>query len=143
MRKTANASSPKDNPLAPIGIVVLMVAMGIFVYFKFIASSPSAQDNATAKTFITETLTTGLDHYRNDVGEYPSTMQGLRALVSSPPGARNWKGPYIDAKTIPVDPWKKDYSYEYPGTHNGKTKPDIWSSGPDKIAGTDDDIANW
>ena len=145
MRKTANANSPKlmENPLVPVGIVVAMIVVGVFVYFNFIAQSPHAVETATAKTYITQTLTTALEHYRDDVGEYPSTMQSLRALESSPPGARNWKGPYLDSKTIALDPWKKDYSYEYPGTHNGKAKPDIWSNGPDKIAGTDDDVTNW
>jgi general secretion pathway protein G len=45
-------------------------------------------------------------------------------------------------KPLPPDPWGQPYQYEYPGTHD-ESLPDIWSTGPDKANGTDDDIGNW
>jgi type II secretion system protein G len=85
-----------------------------------------------------------IEAYKLDVGDYPTTEQGLRALRMPPDGLANpakWSGPYL-AKEVPLDPWKRPYHYRYPGKHV-PGQPDIWSSGPDGIDGTEDDISNW
>jgi len=79
------------------------------------------------------------------VGDYPSTAEGLQALVTAPAGkADRWRGPYVvgDKTKIFTDPWGTPYQYRYPGIHN-KNKPDVWSKGPDGRNGTADDIGNW
>ncbi|MCE0558536.1 type II secretion system major pseudopilin GspG [Motilimonas sp. E26] len=58
-----------------------------------------------------ELLTSALNTYRLDVGEAPTTEQGLAALMVSPNGTRGWNGPYL-TKEVPVDPWNKPYIYE-------------------------------
>jgi general secretion pathway protein G len=97
----------------------------------------------TAKLFVSQTIKTSLTTYRIQMGTYPSTADGLQALVS-PPGSKagGWAGPYIEGGKIPKDPWDEPYQYAYPGTRN-KDGYDIWSKGPDKQSGTADDIGNW
>lgn len=77
--------------------------------------------------------------------EYPTTQQGLDVLISQPANDDKWVGPYLKSvKTLPLDAWGQPFQYEYPGTNNPPgTKPDIYSSGPDRIPGNSDDINNW
>jgi len=96
-----------------------------------------------AKLFVNESMKAPLTTYRIQVGDYPSTAEGLAALLVSPPDKTDrWHGPYLDGKTLPMDPWKHPYKYAYPGTHN-KDGYDLWSMGPDGVDGTADDIGNW
>jgi general secretion pathway protein G len=88
---------------------------------------------------------TALQHYRLTNGTYPTTEQGLQALLTPPttePVPKNWAGPYLEANKSLVDPWGTPYYYRYPGQH-GLDEPDIWSAGPDRQSGTDDDITSW
>ena len=75
-------------------------------------------------------------------GNYPSTAQGLQALLTKPASSsvsENWKGPYLEQP--PVDPWKQPYVYQYPGSHP-PYEYDLYSLGPDGEK-SDDDITNW
>ncbi|MEJ6951293.1 type II secretion system major pseudopilin GspG [Natronospora cellulosivora (SeqCode)] len=89
-----------------------------------------------------------LDSYRLDNGQYPTTQQGLDALVSEPsipPYAHNWNGPYLDSNEIPLDPWGNNYHYRNPGNHN-EYKYDLWSFGRNNMeggSGEDEDVTNW
>ena len=89
-----------------------------------------------------------VDLYYMDAGNYPSSQQGLEALVdepTSPPIPAKWNGPYIKGSRVPVDPWGSDYIYDYPGTNNSDSF-DIFSMGPDRAdggTGNDMDIGNW
>jgi len=98
-----------------------------------------------ARLFVTQSIKTPLLTYRLQMGDYPSTEEGLQALFTAPPGkADRWRGPYVaDGTKFPIeDPWTEPYQYRYPGVHN-KGSYDVWSKGPDKADGTDDDIGNW
>ena len=80
-----------------------------------------------------------LDQYELEFGFFPSTDEGLNALCECPPSAPdNW---YQIAKwnSPPLDPWKNQYMYQHPGSQ-GSDSFDLWSNGPDRISGTDDDI---
>src|SRR4030067_2409682 len=63
-----------------------------------------------------ELFGTALDTFRLDLGRYPTTEEGLKALREKPSGAENWQGPYL-SKEIPVDPWGKTYIYKFAGEH--------------------------
>ncbi len=79
---------------------------------------------------------------RLDTGRYPTTDEGLAALVVKPSGMDNWKGPYLK-KEIPMDPWGKPYIYRCPGTHGDF---DIVSYGLDAKEGGDGesaDVVSW
>ena len=89
-----------------------------------------------------------LEAYEMDIGEYPSTSQGLDAMLAPPsdlPNQDKWFGPYLRARgnAVPKDPWGNEYVYEYPGKNQEQDLPDIWSIGPDRQDGTDDDVGNW
>ncbi len=100
-------------------------------------------DENVAKTQI-RLLKTPLEIYHLDLGELPTTAQGLEALHEAPAdlaSADKWDGPYL-RDPVPQDPWGNPYQYRTPGTHNADSF-DLWSFGPDKTDGTDDDIGNW
>ena len=80
--------------------------------------------------------------YEIDNGRYPTGEQGLMALISPPstaPEPKNWKGPYIEATQLPLDPWDAPYVYQNPGNMNPNGY-DLYSIGPDGQEGTEDDI---
>lgn len=62
-----------------------------------------------------DVLTKAVDNYRIDVGRFPTTEEGLQALVVKPAGADKWNGPYLK-KDVPLDPWGHPYVYQVPGT---------------------------
>lgn len=99
---------------------------------------------STASIFVKESMKTSLFTYRMRMGGYPSTAEGLQALVTPPADKADRWGtqPYIEGGKIPLDPWGEPYQYAFPGTHN-KDGYDLWSKGPDKISGNEDDIGNW
>jgi len=71
---------------------------------------------------------TALDQFQLDNGFYPTSTEGLMALLQRPSGATNWHGPYIAA--LPKDPWGRDYRYECPGKHTSAGyRYDLWSLG--------------
>lgn len=100
---------------------------------------------SAAKIFVRDTMKLALTRYRMDLGDYPSTTEGLAALVTAPASkADRWRGPYIEAPSgkLPLDPWGEAYRYRYPGTKN-KGAYDLYSVGKDKAEGTEDDVGNW
>ncbi|MBI2514209.1 MAG: type II secretion system major pseudopilin GspG [Opitutae bacterium] len=98
-----------------------------------------------AKIFVRDTVKLALTRYRMDLGDYPSTTEGLAALVTAPANkADRWRGPYIEAPSgkLPLDPWGEPYRYRYPGTKN-KGGYDLYSVGKDHAEGSEDDVGNW
>lgn len=90
-----------------------------------------------------EELASSLDMYKLDVGRYPTTDEGLNALIEQPSTARVWNGPYLRKKKIPLDPWNNPFRYVSPGQHG---KYDLWSFGQDNAEGgegEDADILGW
>ena len=75
-----------------------------------------------------ESFASALDLYFLDTGQYPTTSQGLTALVQPPGGARSWGGPYLKGNMIPSDPWGRTYAYRSPGQRGSY---DIVSFGAD------------
>lgn len=127
--------------LVVITIIGLLAGLTIVNMDKIFGSSGVS----VAKIFVTQSVKTPLFTYRLAMGDYPSTEEGLQALFTAPGGkADRWRGPYVaDGTKYPVlDPWSEPYQYRYPGTHN-RGSYDVWSKGPDKTDGTDDDIGNW
>lgn len=88
-------------------------------------------------------LAVSLDLYRLDMGRYPTTEEGLQALVAAPPGASNWHGPYLRKKQVPKDAWGNEFHYRSPGEHGSF---DLYSLGADDAEGGEDenkDLASW
>ncbi len=90
-----------------------------------------------------ENFKSALDLYAIDVGGYPTTAQGLKALMANPGGVRGWNGPYLRSNALPEDPWGGAYNYRAPGQHGAF---DLYSLGADKReggSGDDADITSW
>ena len=130
-----------------IEIMVVIVIIGILATLVVprIMGRPDEARVVSAKHDVT-TLVQALKLYKLDSGRYPTTEQGLNALVTKPstdPAPMNWKlGGYLDK--LPQDPWGNPYQYNNPGTHNNEI--DVYSFGADgKPSGTDNDsdIGNW
>jgi len=119
-------------------VLVILAVLAAVIVPKFTNRSEQARVTA-AKTDISM-LETALDAYEIDNGGFPSTEEGLGALVQAPGSAADWKGPYIK-RGAPSDPWGNAYVYRYPGTNNPNSY-DLSSLGPDGREGNDD-INNW
>ena len=85
-----------------------------------------------------------LNMFEIDIGRYPTTAEGLDALIKRPatiPDGAHWHGPYLDKSKLPMDPWGRAYIYEIPGKHNPDGY-DVYSLGPNGKGG-DEAIGNW
>ena len=124
-------------------LLIVMVILGLLAALvgpRFFGQEKKARQKA-AKSQIA-LFEGALDTYRLDMGKYPTTEQGLRALREKPADAEKWDGPYL-RKEIPKDPWGNDYVYNSPGEHGDF---DIISYGADgEIGGEEDnaDVVNW
>ncbi len=129
-----------------IELMLVIVIIGILaatILPKFAGRSEQARTTA-ARADIAN-LEIALDLFEVDNGSYPTTEQGLNALISeptTPPIPQDWRGPYLKKGRIPKDPWKNPYRYTCPGTHNIHGC-DIISLGKDGTEGGGDDINNW
>jgi general secretion pathway protein G len=125
-----------------IELLVVMVIIGLLAALVAPRLFPKLGKGkqAAAKAQI-ELLGQALDQYRLDVGSYPSTTEGLNALVTNP-GGDKWDGPYLK-KNLPLDPWGNPYNYQCPGSHG---EYDLYSLGRDNKPGgegEDKDVASW
>lgn len=125
-------------------IVILGVLAGMIV--PKIMDRPE-QAKVTKAKMMLESVGTALDLYKLDMGNYPTTEQGLQALVEAPEsdgGSSSWrKGGYLDKGKVPKDPWNNDFVYLSPGA-NGDY--DLSSLGADRAPGGDGfntDINSW
>jgi general secretion pathway protein G len=87
-------------------------------------------------------LATALDLYHLDVGNYPSTEEGLKALRLKPETQAAWTGPYLD-KEVPKDPWGRAYVYKFPGAHGPYDLYSLGADGAEGGEGENQDITNW
>ena len=121
-----------------IVITIIGVLLGIAVVN--LRGTPDEARIASAKQEI-RTMELAMDMYRMHNAAYPSTEQGIKALVEKPAEARKWQsGGYLKSKSVPNDPWSNPYKYLNPGTHGSEV--DIYSLGPDGRE-SEDDIGNW
>ncbi len=130
--------------LVAVAIVGMLVGLAVTNVGKILGEG----QEFSAKTMVNDSMKTALLNYRLAIGDYPSTEEGLKALVVAPEGKTGWRGPYLDAKggRVPVDPWGHEFQYRYPGTKNteaSSTPYDLFSMGKDGKSDTEDDIGNW
>ncbi len=127
--------------LLEIMLVVMIIALLAGSAIYMMGGNLQVANNVRIKGDI-QSLGTPLMVYRSSNGFLPTTEQGLKALVTKPessPKPRNWQK-LMDS--VPLDPYGMEYGYVQPGIHNPDNF-DLFSSGPDRIAGTPDDKGNW
>jgi general secretion pathway protein G len=84
-----------------------------------------------------------LEIYMLDTGKFPTTEQGLEALVRDPGSVPGWNGPYLRRNELPQDPWKNDYQYKFPGEHGDFDVISYGADGRPGGEGDNADIGNW
>ena len=119
-------------------VLVILSILAAVVIPKFTNKSESARI-AAAKTDIAN-METAIDSFEVEAGRFPTTEEGLGALVNAPQSVKKWGGPYI--KQVKSDPWGNPYVYRDPGQYNTSGF-DLVSYGPDGREGGGDDIDNW
>tara|TARA_B100000809_G_scaffold250883_1_gene283812 strand:+ start:372 stop:791 length:420 start_codon:yes stop_codon:yes gene_type:complete len=119
-------------------VVIIIAALAGMVVPRLIGRSDEMKSRIVEGDLAT--LSTALKLFRLDNDRYPSSQEGLRALLTRPASAKNWSEPYIEDE--PLDPWDQPYQYRHPGTRN-KNGCDIFSIGVDGETGSDDDVGNW
>ncbi|HUO07379.1 MAG TPA: type II secretion system major pseudopilin GspG [Phycisphaerae bacterium] len=118
-------------------VLVILVVLATLVLPKLTGRSKQAKIDA-AKSQIS-LFDNALSLYESDVGNYPTSQQGLLALVEAPSGVKGWKGPYLTKTSIPNDPWGNAYIYVCPGQH----KPDMYDLSSNGPEGNTEPIDNW
>ena len=135
-RETTGRSSAQGG-FTLIELLVVIAILGILagvVSFSVIRNIDDARVTR-AKLQIAQ-FKAAVQKYNIDTGHYPTTEEGLRTLVEKPSDetqARSWKGPYLEAEEVPLDPWKNEYIYQSPGTGNADFE--ITSYGKDGAQG--------
>lgn len=131
-----------------IELLVVILILGLLAGIVGPRLFGSADDAKQTKARVQiENLSSALKMYRIDTGQYPTTEQGLEALVTQPQSGnipKKWKkGGYLAKKQVPKDPWDNEYIYLSPGVHDDF---DITSYGSDGVPGGEDkdkDINSW
>jgi general secretion pathway protein G len=138
-RKSLLAGFTLLEILVVLAIIGLLAGLAITNVDKIFGGAQVS----TVRLQVRDSMRTSLTSYRIAMGDYPTSAEGLQALLTAPANkADRWHGPYLEPAKIPTDPWGEALQYAYPGTRN-KTGYDLWSKGPDKQSGTEDDIGNW
>jgi general secretion pathway protein G len=120
-------------------VVILIIGMLVGIVGPRLLGQVSKSEVTTARAQL-DALDKAVQAYRIDVGRFPSSAQGLRALVSAPSEeATRWRGPYLQGE-VPPDPWGSPYQYRLPGS-NGRDY-DLYSLGRDRMQGGSGDDAD-
>lgn len=120
--------------LVIIGVILAMVGPRVF-------NSLGRASSERAKVTI-EQIGGALELYKLDTGRYPSTQEGLGALVAAPSGVANWNGPYVKDAKILKDPWSRDFVYRSPAEKGGYDLISLGADGKEGGEGENKDIRN-
>jgi len=118
-----------------IGLIMALVGPRVLNYL--------GESKVKAARIQIESFSSALDLYYLDVGRYPSSAEGMAALVQQPGGVQAWNGPYLRSGTVPNDPWGHPYLYRSPGEHGAFDIVSYGSDGQEGGNGTAADILSW
>ena len=127
-----------------IEMLVVIVILGLIasIVAPNLLGKVSDAKAKTARVQI-EDLAAAVELYFLDIGRYPSTEHGFKALITAPQNETQWGGPYLKKNRIPLDPWGEPYFYRSPGQF---APFEIWSQGADRKTGGEGnnaDIESW
>ncbi len=124
-------------------LIVVLVVLGLLAsVIGPRVSRVGAEGKKQAARIQIGQLGEALETFRLGLGRYPTTSEGLRALIENT-GIEGWDGPYLSKPFVPKDPWKREYQYLSPGQHGDY---DIWTYGADGVEGGDGenvDVTSW
>jgi general secretion pathway protein G len=133
----------RERGFTLVEILVVIIIIGLLAALvgpKLFGKVSVAKQKATKAQI--ELFGTALDALRLDVGRYPTTEEGMKALREKPSGMDGWKGPYLP-KEIPVDPWARPYLYKCPGDHGDYDLISYGLDGTEGGEGENQDIVSW
>ena len=137
----------KNDKQAGFTLLELLVVLGIIAMLAGIVGPQVMKHMGESKTKAAkvqiEDLSATLDMYKLDAGSYPTTEQGLQALIEAPDTAKHWNGPYLSKAKIPLDPWQNEYHYVSPGEHGRFDISSLGADGKEGGTGEDQDIVSW
>ncbi|MDD5466091.1 MAG: type II secretion system major pseudopilin GspG [Candidatus Omnitrophica bacterium] len=132
-------TAPKGFTLIELMLVVIIIGALVAMVMPRLTGRTEQARVATAEADIRANIATALKLYELDNGIFPTTEEGLNALLNKPASSRKWNGPYLEKQ--PLDPWGREYKYKSPGNHRADY--DLYSLGRDGQEGTEDDVKNW
>ena len=118
-----------------IGLIMGLVGPRVLVYL--------GESKAKAAKIQIESFGSALDLYYLDNGRYPTSSEGLAALVQRSGNSRTWNGPYLKGSVVPTDPWGQAYVYRSPGEHGSYDVVSYGADGQEGGTGTSADITSW
>jgi general secretion pathway protein G len=128
-------------------LLELLVVLGILGLLAWVVTPPVLRYLESGRVTTTrvqvQSLAQALDFYSHDVGQYPTTEEGLAALVAAPPNAPKWNGPYVKKAESLIDPWGHPFQYRSPGEHGEFDLYSLGSGKPGADGGANQVIANW
>ncbi len=141
MMKKKEKRQERGFTLMEILVVVIIIGLLAALVGPRLFGKVSLAKQKAAKAQI-ELFGTALDTFRLDIGKYPTTEEGLKALREKPSGAEGWQGPYLP-KEIPVDPWGRAYVYKSPGQQGDYDLISYGLDGAEGGEGENLDIVSW
>ena len=140
-RNRAKRASERGMTLIEILVVLVLLAVIMSVVAgNYLGRGEKAKADA-AKIEIGQIGQT-LDLYKLEVGRYPTTQEGLQALISAPAGVSNWNGPYWKKNTVPKDPWGTEYRYASPASNAPYEIVSLGADGKEGGEGPNKDISS-
>jgi len=134
----------RERGFTLIELLVVLVILGLIAAFaapQVIKYLGGAKTDAASIQI--ERLSGILDLYRLEVGSYPSSEEGLQALIERPFDAEDWNGPYLKKAGALIDPWGQAYLYRQPGEHGDFDLYSLGADGSEGGEGEDQDLMSW
>jgi general secretion pathway protein G len=141
-RSRASRAAQRGFTLVEMLVVISIIGLIMALVGPRVLNYLSESKTKTAKIQI-QSFESSLDLFFLDVGRFPSSSEGLTALMQRPGSFGNWNGPYLKGTAVPVDPWGHPYVYRAPGQHGAYDIISYGADGQEGGTGAAGDVTSW